>query len=81
MKNNLYNRYGSAQQRPNQNFQNGGFDQRFNSMDDFVDRYKRFAENFKGNPDEQLQALINNGTISQSVYDKLYGLAKKIMGA
>ena len=47
-------------------------------MNDFVTQFGEFKKTVTGNPEEKVQELLNNGTMSQQQYNMLYGLAKKI---
>jgi tRNA C32,U32 (ribose-2'-O)-methylase TrmJ len=75
--NSLFNRYG--QRKVTQpNIQNDQFNGRFKNMNDFVTQFGEFKKTVTGNPEEKVQELLNNGTMSQQQYNMLYGLAKKI---
>ena len=80
MKNNLFAQYGGAKQQ-SQSFQNGNQNPGpFKSMDDFFGKFDQFKRDMTEDPNEKLQQLLNNGTMSQEQYNMLYGLAKKILG-
>ncbi len=36
---------------------------------DIVSRFKQFQQTFKGNPQEQVQQLLNSGKITQAQYN------------
>lgn len=43
-----------------------------------VDRFNRFKQNFKGNPREQIQSMLNSGKITQAQYDEAVRKANQI---
>lgn len=50
---------------------------------DFLSRFNQFRSSFKGNPQEQVQALLNSGKITQAQYNQAVRMAKqfqKIIG-
>lgn len=80
-RNDLFTRFG---QKQNNNFQNGSsstFNNRFDSMSQFFDKFESFKKSFEGNPEQKVQELLDNGSMSQSQYNMLYGLAKKILNS
>ena len=45
--------------------------------------YQQFKQSFKGNPQEQIQQLMNSGRVSQQAYNNAYQMAtqfQKMMG-
>lgn len=38
-------------------------------QNNFVQRFMQFRQNFKGNPQEQVQQLLNSGRITQEQYN------------
>lgn len=40
-----------------------------NSMNGFMQNFQRFRQTFSGNPQQQIQSLMNSGKISQAQYD------------
>lgn len=38
-------------------------------MNDIIQRFMQFQKSFRGNPQEQIQAMLNSGRISQAQYD------------
>lgn len=62
MSNQMYNRFGGSQ----------------NSMDGMVGRIKQFQNTLKGNPEEQLQSMINSGKVPQGVLNRAQQMAKPI---
>ena len=43
-----------------------------------IDRFNRFKQNFKGNPREQIQSMLNSGKITQAQYDEAVRKANQI---
>lgn len=66
----LFNLFGSNQmQMPNNPVGNA-----FNMMQ----QLNQFRQNFHGNPQQQIQQLINSGRISQEQYNNAYQMAQQI---
>lgn len=40
-----------------------------NQPNDIVSRFRQFQQSFKGNPQEQVQQLLNSGRITQEQYN------------
>lgn len=54
-----------------------------NQQNDIVSRFNQFRQNFKGNPQEMIQQMLNSGRITQAQYDNAVQQAQqlgKIMG-
>lgn len=50
---------------------------------DFVSRFRRFQQMFRGDPQKQVQELLNSGKVSQAQYDNAVKQAqnlRKILG-
>lgn len=64
----------------------GGKVQKPNPMNNFqqmMQQFNQFRQNFQGNPQEQIQQLMNSGKISQDAYNDAYQKAvqfQKMMG-
>lgn len=43
-----------------------------------IERLKQFQQMFKGNPQQQVQQLLNSGRISQAQYDRAVQMAKQL---
>lgn len=43
-----------------------------------IQRFMQFKQQFKGNPQEQVQQLLNSGRISQSQYDQAVQMANSL---
>ena len=50
-----------------------------NLMNGFMQRFNQFRQNFSGNPQEQIQNLMNSGRISQEQYNSAYQMAQQMM--
>lgn len=50
-----------------------------NPMNGFMQRFNQFRQNFSGNPQEQIQKLMNSGKISQQDYNNAYQMAQQMM--
>lgn len=46
---------------------------------DAVNSINNFARNIQGNPQQMVQQLLNNGQMTQAMYNKLSGMAHTIM--
>ena len=42
---------------------------------DLVQRFNQFRQNFKGNPQQQVQQLLNSGRITQQQYNQAVQMA------
>lgn len=54
-----------------------------NQSSDFLTRFNQFRRSFAGNPQEQVQALLSSGKVSQAQYNRAVQIAnqlRKIMG-
>ena len=60
----LYNQY----QQQNQNPVNG-----------FMQKFQQFRQSFSGDPQEQIQKMMNAGKISQQQYNSAYQMAQQVM--
>ena len=50
------------------------------SQPDIVRQFNQFRQNFKGNPQEQVQSLLNSGKITQAQYNEAVRKANMIKG-
>lgn len=50
----------------------------FGNMANLVQQFQQFKNTFKGNPQEQVQQLLNSGRISQQQYDQAVQQAKAL---
>ena len=53
-------------------------DNQFGNMANLVQQFQQFRNTFKGNPQEQVQQLLNSGCISQQQYDQAVQQAKAL---
>lgn len=54
-----------------------------NQSSDFLTRFNQFRKSFAGNPQEQVQALLRSGKVSQAQYNRAVQIAnqlRRIMG-
>ena len=45
-----------------------------------ISQFNQFKQNFRGDPRQQVQQLLNSGQMTQEQYNQLQGLAKQCMG-
>ena len=45
------------------------------TSNDLVQRFNQFRQNFKGNPQQQVQQLLNSGRITQQQYNQAVQMA------
>lgn len=50
-----------------------------NSQNNFLQRFNQFRQNFNGNPQHQIQQMLNSGKISQEQYNRAVQQAQNIM--
>ena len=48
-----------------------------NQQNDLVSRFNQFRQNFKGDPQQQVQQLLNSGRVSQSQYNQAVQMAQQ----
>lgn len=41
-----------------------------NNQNNFIQKFNEFRKNFNGNPQEQVQQLLNSGKVSQAQYNR-----------
>lgn len=63
MSNPLFNLFGNGQ---------------FGNMANLVKQFQQFKSTFQGNPQQQIQQLLNSGKISQQQYDQAVQQAKAL---
>lgn len=53
--------------------------QLYNDMNQggFVQRFQQFKDSFHGNPQEQVQQLLNSGKVSQDQYNRAVQIAQQ----
>lgn len=45
--------------------------------DNFLSKFQQFRQNFKGNPQEQVQQMLNSGRVSQADYNRAVQMAQQ----
>ena len=50
-----------------------------NPQNNFLQRFNQFRQNFNGNPQQQIQQMLNSGKISQEQYNRAVQQAQTIM--
>lgn len=48
-------------------------------MNTFMQNFESFRKNFSGNPQQQVQNLLNSGKITQAQYDQAVNRAQSLM--
>lgn len=67
MSNSLYNQLGGGQRLGP-----------MNNMQDFMNHFNQFRSNFRGDPQQMVQNLLNSGQMSQQQYNQLQQQAAQI---
>lgn len=67
MSNPLYNLLGGANLPAN-----------MQNMQGLIQQFKQFQSNFKGNPQQQVQQLLNSGKVSQAQYNQAVQMANAL---
>lgn len=49
-----------------------------NNQQNFIQRFNEFRKNFNGNPQEQVQQLLNSGKVSQAQYNQAVQMANNL---
>ena len=55
----------------------------FGNMQQFMQQFNQFKQSFQGDPQKQIQQLLNSGRFSQQQYNQAYQMAQqfqKMMG-
>lgn len=50
-----------------------------NNVTNIVDQFQRFRNNFRGDPKQQVQQLLNSGKITQEQYNRAVQMANQFM--
>ena len=50
-----------------------------NQQNNFLQRFNQFRQSFSGNPQQQIQRMLNSGQITQDQYDRAVQQAQNIM--
>ena len=48
-------------------------------QNNFLQRFNQFRQNFSGNPQQQIQRMLNSGQITQDQYNRAVQQAQNIM--
>lgn len=51
-----------------------------NNATNLLQRFQQFRNTFRGNPQEQVQALLNSGKVSQQQYQQAMQMAQQLQG-
>ena len=49
-----------------------------NQTNGLLQRFQQFKQTFSGNPQEQIQQMLNSGRISQEQYNRAYQMAQQL---
>ena len=52
----------------------------FGQMQNLMQSFQRFKQSFSGNPNQQIQQLMNSGKITQADYNKAVQMANQFRG-
>ena len=52
----------------------GGYN---NNIANFMQRFQQFKQNFKGDPRQQIQQMLNSGQVSQQQYNQAIQIAQQ----
>ena len=50
------------------------------NIQNLMNQFNQFRANFHGNPEQQVQELLNSGRMSQSQYNQLRKMAEQLQG-
>ena len=50
------------------------------NMQNLMNQYNQFRANFQGNPEQQVQALLNSGRMTPAQFNQLQKMAKQMQG-
>ena len=53
--------------------------QQQNPMNGFIQKFNQFRQSFSGDPQEQIQKMMNAGKVSQQDYNNAYQKAQQVM--
>lgn len=59
-------------------YQNGGSP--LGNMANFIERFNKFRQSFRGDPREEVQNLLNSGQMSQEQLNYITTIAKQFQG-
>lgn len=52
--------------------------QGMSQQNNVLQRFQQFRQNFRGNPQEQVQQLLNSGRVSQQQYNQAVQMAQQL---
>ena len=58
-------------------FNNLGSPKPMNGIQNMMQRFQQFQQTFKGNPNQQIQQLLNSGKVNQSQYNQAVQMAQQ----
>ena len=50
-----------------------------NNINEFIQRLNQFKQTFSGNPQQQVQQMLNSGRVTQQQYNNAVNMANQIM--
>lgn len=54
------------------------YNQLNNTPNNLIQRFQQFKQNFTGNPQQQVQQLLNSGKVSQAQYNQAVKMAQQL---
>ena len=55
----------------------GGMNNPMGNMQQMMQRFQQFRQSFQGDPQQQIQQMLNSGRISQQDYNSAYQMAQQ----
>ena len=52
----------------------------FGNIQNIVQQFQQFKNSYKGNPQQQIQQMLNSGQITQQQYDQAVQMANQLRG-
>lgn len=68
----FFNRFGNQGQ-----FQSGGMSSPFSNFSNMLNQFRNFKSQFQGDPQQQVQQLLNSGQMTQEQFNQLSQLAQQ----
>lgn len=72
----FYNRIGNQGQ-----FQSGGMPGPFSNFSNMLNQFRNFKSQFQGDPQQQVQQLLNSGQMTQEQFNQLSQLAQQFQNS
>lgn len=63
---------------PNPLFNQLGGNQPMNPMMNMIQQFQQFKQNFRGDPQQEVQKLLNSGRMTQAQYNQLQQMAQQM---